>query len=190
MRRSRAGVVTMVVMMIAGALQTSAQTPGAIHVDQQLQPVVVHTLEVSETFRKQWQRITLEPLVVMYVYLGKPPADSTRRAKTDMKRYSTGLLHAVVEIPPDDDYVELLAHEFEHVIEQIERVNLRALARRGNAGVHEREDGAFETVRAQQAGLAAAHEAAATAFRTRWLLAFSPTPSRPRPEPLEERRNP
>ena len=160
---SRTGVLTMAVMMIARALQAYAQTPGTIHVDQRLQPFVTHALEISETFRKQWQRITSEPLVVIYVYQGKASSNPTRRAKTDMKRYSTGLLHAVVEIPPDDDYVELLAHEFEHVIEQIERVNLRALARRGNAGVHEREDGAFETIRAQQAGLSATREAAAAA---------------------------
>ena len=157
---SRAAGVTVAVIMIAGALQASAQTPVAIHVDEHLQPVVARTLEISETFRKQWQRISSERMVVVYVYLGKGAADPTRRAKTEMRRYTTGLLHAVVEIPPDDDYVELLAHEFEHVIEQIERVDLRALARSGDPGVHEREDGAFETVRAQQAGLAATREAA------------------------------
>jgi hypothetical protein len=54
---------------------------------------------------------------------------------------------------------ELVAHEFEHVIEQIEGVNLRKLARAKGSGVHEIEREVFESDRAQAAGRVVAAEA-------------------------------
>jgi hypothetical protein len=50
-----------------------------------------------------------------------------------------------------ENYVELLGHEFEHVLEQIDGVNLRADAARGHARIL--ADGAYETRRATEAGL-------------------------------------
>jgi hypothetical protein len=75
-----------------------------------------------------------------------------------MRRYSSGLLLAVVMIPPHGDYAELVAHELEHVLEQMEGVNLAALARSGSGAVKRRPDGAYETARALNAGLAVAAE--------------------------------
>ncbi len=50
----------------------------------------------------------------------------------------------------------LLAHELEHLIEQLERTDLAALARTGAA--HRGRDGAFETRRAISAGRRVAGE--------------------------------
>ena len=80
------------------------------------------------------------------------------RARTTIRKYSSGLLLAVVMIPPRGEYPELLAHELEHVIEQIEGIDLAALARSGSIRVRQRPDGAFETARAQNAGLTVATE--------------------------------
>ena len=65
---------------------------------------------------------------------------------------------------------ELLAHELEHVIEQMEGVNLARLAREYAPLVSRDEVGAYETARATAAGRAAAaevrlHQAAATIAR-------------------------
>jgi hypothetical protein len=80
------------------------------------------------------------------------------RAESVIRRYSSGLLLAVVLLPPGGDHVELIAHEFEHVIEQIEGINLAALARSGSMAARHRDDGSFETTRAQHAGLAVSAE--------------------------------
>ena len=53
----------------------------------------------------------------------------------------------------------MLAHEFEHVLEQIEGLNLRTLSRVKGSGVREVENAVFETERAQAAGEAVAAEA-------------------------------
>ena len=70
-------------------------------------------------------------------------------------------IHAEVHLPPGSNLTELVAHEFEHVIEQIEGINLRKLAGKKDSGVREVEGKAFETDRAQKAGLVVAAEASA-----------------------------
>ena len=58
--------------------------------------------------------------------------------------------------PQRADLTELLAHEFEHLIEQLDGVDLKALARDGEA--RRLADGAFETDRAMAAGQQVAGE--------------------------------
>ena len=55
-----------------------------------------------------------------------------------------------------EDYLELLAHEFEHIIEQIDGIRLRDEASQGRAWVT--PTGAFETRRAFDAGVRAREE--------------------------------
>jgi hypothetical protein len=64
----------------------------------------------------------------------------------------------VIDLPFDRDFAELLAHEFEHVIEQLEGVDLRQRATEPHSGVRKVDGGAFETDRANKAGRAAALE--------------------------------
>jgi hypothetical protein len=52
----------------------------------------------------------------------------------------------------------VLAHELEHVLEQIEGVSLSDAADRTSGGTHRMADGAYETERARVAGRAAAEE--------------------------------
>jgi hypothetical protein len=55
--------------------------------------------------------------------------------------------------------VDLVAHEFEHVIEQLEGLDLRALARTRRSGVCEIERELFERDRAERVGTGVADEA-------------------------------
>jgi hypothetical protein len=64
----------------------------------------------------------------------------------------------VVEIMDHDNQEELIAHELEHVIEQLDGIDLHALASRPATGVHVCADGAFETTRAVKVGRAVAGE--------------------------------
>jgi hypothetical protein len=59
---------------------------------------------------------------------------------------------AEVHLPPTNGLIELVAHEFEHVIEQIEGLDLKRSARIKGSGVRELEGRVFETDRAQAAG--------------------------------------
>lgn len=149
-----------------------------IAVEPLLQAVAADARTRSATIRRQWDTIARTDRVHVAILVARGPLDSMTRARTTMRRYSSGLLLAIVEIPPADDYVELLAHELEHVIEQIEGVNLSELARRGPEAVR-RETGTFETKRAQKAGLTAATEADAAEAAD--AIAMRPRPARSRP---------
>jgi len=131
---------------------------GTFHIDVPLRPTVRDMLARSVTFRRQWNVVKAGRRVHVAVFLADDTLGPACRARTTIRKYSSGLLFAVVLIAPSGDYPELLAHELEHVIEQIEGVNLAALARSGSTSVWERPDGAFETVRAQNAGLAVVTE--------------------------------
>ena len=81
------------------------------------------------------------------------------RAMTRMVRQIDGLT-AWVEVARLDNVVELIAHELEHVIEQIDRVDLAGSA----AGVYSVAAGGmiFETERAKRVGLIVAQEVRAS----------------------------
>jgi hypothetical protein len=51
----------------------------------------------------------------------------------------------VVELPCVVDLTELLPHELEHVLEQVEGLDLPALAKDGSSGVQELSRGVYET---------------------------------------------
>ena len=62
-------------------------------------------------------------------------------------------IRARIELPSVTDLTELLAIELERVVEQLEGLDLRALARRRGQGVAEVQQGVYETARARAAGL-------------------------------------
>jgi hypothetical protein len=57
--------------------------------------------------------------------------------------------------------MELLAHELEHIIEQLDGIDLAAKAAVARSGVRECVDGSFETSRAVRVGTLVALEARA-----------------------------
>jgi hypothetical protein len=117
-------------------------------------------LRLSPTFRRQCLRIAnaFGLTVVLRQFLAPPP--ERMRARTTFWTARDGRRYATVEMRALDDPVELIAHEFEHVIERLDGVDLRARAALPGTGVHlcDGGNGAFETIRATRAGLAVAEE--------------------------------
>jgi hypothetical protein len=70
-----------------------------------------------------------------------------------IKRYDTGFVVIKIQIiVPNIHLVEVVGHEFEHTLEQIEGLDLRALASTQSDYVYKSENGGFETRRAMRAG--------------------------------------
>jgi hypothetical protein len=111
----------------------------------------------SPTLQRQCAAIAAASRVVVRVR----PAGQLEvrwRAHTMFSRDRAGRLWAAVGIPVSIDFPELLAHELEHVVEQIEGLNLRRLSRVATSGVRQVGRNAFETIRAGDAGRSAAGE--------------------------------
>jgi hypothetical protein len=138
----------------------SVTLPPNLQIPDFYQSYVKSMLRWSPTFRRQCLRIAnaLGLTVVLRQFLTRPP--ERFRARTSFWTARDGRRYATVEIGALDDQVELIAHEIEHVIERLDGVDLRARAALPGTGVHlcDGGDGAFETIRATRAGLAAAQE--------------------------------
>jgi len=134
-------------------LPVSRERSGNIRFDDVFQPVISGLLAKSETFRRQWDAINSSRFirVTVVLHLGMQ-IDGSARARTELSRYAHGSIRARIELPGATDLTELLAHEFEHVIEQLEGIDLRVLAQRHEDGVVEIQNGVFETARARAAG--------------------------------------
>ncbi len=73
-----------------------------------------------------------------------------------MKRQKGVLVSVDIHLTRIEDPVELIAHEIEHVVEQLDEIDLGVYVGSGN--VWKREDGAFETRRAIEVGRRVAHD--------------------------------
>jgi hypothetical protein len=129
----------------------------------------------SATFRRQCLRIAAEPRLTIRLQHTTASGTHGARAITHIVRQSGGLMSANIDIGPLENEVELIAHELEHVIEQLDEVDLASLASLPDTGVSVLEAGGvvFETARAVRVGLqvarevrTAAQEARAAARRT------------------------
>ena len=120
-------------------------------------------LRTSPTFRRQCLRIAAEPRLTIHLDMSPPLWRSDVRATTYFTRASDGPMTAVVRIGPLNDTVELIAHELEHVIEQLDGIDLAAAARVGGMGVRSMTNaqGIYETIRANRVGLRVSGEVCA-----------------------------
>jgi hypothetical protein len=80
------------------------------------------------------------------------------RARTRIVRTADGRLEAIVQLSPLDNVAELIAHELEHIIEQLDGVDLEAQASLSGTGVRTCGDGSFETIRAARVGTTVARQ--------------------------------
>ena len=130
--------------------------PVAVQVDERFAAVLDELLDASPTFRRQCGRIEGEALVAIRTL---PRAEEQCcRARATIRRYDSGVVIAMIELPAlrtRAEYAELLGHEFEHILEQLEDVDLAA---RGEV-IPAYSGHAYETRRAREAGLAVASEA-------------------------------
>jgi hypothetical protein len=136
------------------------ELPANVQAAEELRHVIHDLLSRSQTLREQCARIAAARHVrVTIAAVAASTFDAQMRARSIARRYESGLLIVLVEVPVSPDLPELLAHELEHVTEFIEHVDLPALARDRRSGVTQRKlDGAYETERAEAAGRAAAAE--------------------------------
>ena len=135
-----------------------AERPPNLSVPSTFGSTIDLMLERSPTFRRQCSRVAAAvhlsvAVSMLHLATGGP------RARTQISREDSGRLRATVEISPGGDFVELLAHELEHIIEQLDGIDLAAMASVARSGVRTASDGVFETNRAVRVGTLVALEA-------------------------------
>lgn len=116
---------------------------------------VIALLRRSDTFRAQCERIARATDVRVTIAMAFTLQNA--RAQTAIHRCASGAISAEVLVRFGENYRELLAHEFEHVIEQVDGVDLRHEAAEGRAWIL--PGGAFETRRAFETGVHVLREA-------------------------------
>jgi hypothetical protein len=132
--------------------------PASIDLDRDLQPIARRTLEYSPTFRAQCRSfVRTTNLTATIRFVVRSPG-SQSRARAVIRENPSGALSADIELGNGTDLSELLGHELEHVLEQLDGVDLSRMAKRGEA--RRLRDGTFETQRAIEAGHRVAGEVA------------------------------
>jgi hypothetical protein len=143
-------------LSIGDPVPASVRLPDNIHVSRDLAPVVEQLLRRSDTFRRQCA-VVAAAQVRITITVTTALLEGPVRARATIAELPEGLW-AIIELRPVADYAELLPHEMEHVIEQIEGVDLEERVRAGDPGVSMDDDGTYETARARAAGRTAAGE--------------------------------
>lgn len=133
-----------------------AQWPATVRFLDGLERHATRMLRTSETARRQCRAIASRRA---YVRVQIDPRLGTRsfRARSVVYRTVDGPIVAFVSIGPTGDPAEWIAHELEHVIEQLEGVRLETLRRRAH-GAWESADRMFESDRAIRVGRLVRHE--------------------------------
>ena len=146
---------------LAAAALPSNLTAGAV-----FQAALESMWQSSPIFRRQCRRLSAAPYLrvnLLLEDLARRPSSYSARAA--MKRQKGVLVSVDIYLTRLDDPVELIAHEIEHVVEQLDEVDLEVHV--GSRNVWKREDGAFETRRAIEVGRRVAHEVSLAAEATR-----------------------
>jgi hypothetical protein len=158
----------LVASMIVFAVEVSASNPSryplgadwspSIQVVPELRIDVAEMLQRSPTFRAQYRRIAESGSIVVGVHMDSRLCGSSFRARTTFRRYKSGLIVVDVSIGPGSKPAEWIAHEFEHILEQLDGRNLTALARANVKDVWFSGGNVIETGRAIRAGHAVREE--------------------------------
>jgi hypothetical protein len=148
------GVTIVVSLLFTGVAsadeQHGFQLPANIGLLHDIRLAIQFIYERSPSFRAQLVRIAEARNLRVTIQID-PSIPHRCRAFTIVRKRGHRI-RAEVHLPPSSDHAELLAHELEHIIEQIEGIDLRSMARVRNSGVYQMELAAFETDRAQEAG--------------------------------------
>jgi hypothetical protein len=155
LERSTAGIVREYVA--TGGTDSSALPPN-IDASGAYQGTLKWMLRHSATFRQQCRRIANAAVEIVIRPAARPLHGADARG--DIVRRADGVLEATLDIARGRDAVQLIAHEIEHVIEQLDQIDLPARAAVADSGV--RMGGGvervFETTRAIHIGLKVAQE--------------------------------
>ena len=127
--------------------------PSNVEVAEGYREIVGSMLRLSPTFRRQCGRIARDRTLHVAVERSLLFGASGDGALTRITRRSDGGIDAVVEVGYLGEPILLIAHEFEHILEQLDGVDLPSMAARPATGVHAvARSGFFETDRAIAAG--------------------------------------
>jgi hypothetical protein len=107
----------------------------------------------SPTFRRQCERVGAQRGLIVTVSADMPRPGASTRATTTMTRRGRKVFAETI-LQSSYDRVELIAHEIEHVIEQLDGVKLRTTASEGSRNA----PGVYESCRAVEAGRRVARE--------------------------------
>jgi hypothetical protein len=151
--RPSPNVVHVYVDTDAASLQGAATSlPRNLVLPDSMQARVASMVRTSPTFRLQCNRVTNAKNLKITVEHAIPSGPV--RATTRVIIAPGGEMIAHVQLGPSGDLEELLAHEIEHIVEQLDGVDLRSLANREDTGVWLVGDtDRFETERAVTVGL-------------------------------------
>jgi hypothetical protein len=138
-------------------------THARLHIDSHLRATVHAMWHRSPTFRRQVARLSQEAGLHTSLNIWLATRSANTRAETVLRHAEGRLRTATVRIRLPNSVptiVELIAHELEHIVEQLDGVNLRRSIDRGGMGaaVRRSHGGAFETERAHRVGLAVRDE--------------------------------
>jgi len=125
--------------------------PKSIDVQHDLRDHIAMMQQRSATFRQQCERLDVDRVHVQLRTDGFL-LDRPYRGRSVIQRTSTARIIAWVTITPFGDPTEWIAHELEHVIEQLEGVSVPHLALTGTQLAWKTTENMFETQRAQRMG--------------------------------------
>lgn len=136
-----------------------SRLPSNVSVPSNYEPLVATMLQRSPTFRRQCRRIAHAANLTISVRSAGLSVAGRLRARTTIVT-KNGTVSAAIEVRQMEDPVELIAHEIEHIIEQLDGIDLASKAAISTSGVHTAASDrhAYETVRAKRVGLAVAAE--------------------------------
>jgi hypothetical protein len=126
--------------------------PRTLTFDPLLKVTLQQMLATSPTFRHQCDVLDRTEKLVVLLHLNPTLPRAIFRARATMRRYSSGLLVARIEVAPGNDQAQWIGHEFEHVLEQLDGHDLETLESHDADGVWPYADGMIETRRAYEAG--------------------------------------
>jgi hypothetical protein len=146
-------ILTMLGAAVAAEPQRCRSSPLPHNVEfhpRDLEAQIIRIYERSPTFRAQCARIIAAGNLRITVVIDTNIPSHCRAFSVIQRQRDR--IRAEVHLPPSTNHSELLAHEFEHILEQIEGLDLRTLARIKGSGVREVQYDLFESDRAQSAG--------------------------------------
>ena len=144
-------VVSVVEAMQGAPATRSGALPGNVNAAEARRPLLYTMWQRSPTFRAQCARIERAPTLQVVLTQVRRTQASGGGARTEFTK-SHRRLHAALTVSlglSSNALIELIAHELEHVIEQLDGVQL---TRGAQKGVFRDAKGTFETARAAHIG--------------------------------------
>ena len=139
---------------VAAAQDAVPPLPRHVYIAPCLRETVEAMMARSPTFRAQMEALGRARALGVSITLAASP--SSKPAEAAIRRYHSGVLLAFISIHRVSDKAELIAHEVEHVLEQVEGVQLAQLVKKGGEAWN--TGASFETRRAIRAGRQVATE--------------------------------